>query len=288
MISFRYHIVSLTAVFLAIGLGFVLGSAIQPTNRTTRNSISRLTRELSGTRAQIADLRNQMQASSSVVKNLSTRVIRGAFAGRQVLYADDGSSGSWDGGVRKAMADATATDVGGITLTGKWTDPGAAADLVTLAASAGVKVGSQGAGPALMTAVGAQLGQPQAASLVTSLAQAGYVHTGPKTTGTWPPAGVVVVVFTSGHDTPQDAALAAFARGAANSTPAAVIAAAPDDLGAVGVLRRDGAGNAKLATFDSGSVDATGIGAVLALGAAIDGNGGDFGAAPGLSYLPPA
>src|SRR5205823_14963892 len=79
LISFRYHIVSLTAVFLSIGLGFVLGSAIQPTDCATRNSISRLTRELNGTRAQIADLRNQVQGSSSVVKNLSSRVIRGAL-----------------------------------------------------------------------------------------------------------------------------------------------------------------------------------------------------------------
>jgi hypothetical protein len=43
-----------------------------------------------------------------------------------------------------------------------------------------------------------------------------------------------------------------------------------------------------MTTFDSGSADPTGIGSVLALTAAIDGHGGNFGNAPGLSYLPPS
>ena len=289
MISFRYHIVSLTAVFLAIGLGFVLGSAIQPTNRATRSSISRLTRELNGTRAQISDLRTQVQGSSSVVKNLSSRVIHGALAGHPVVYVDDGSASSWEGGVRKAMSDATATDLGTLTLTSKWTDTNANSDLVTIAAAAGVKVGSERAGPDVLAALADRFGKPEGVQLAGQLAQAGYVRIDNKgAAGPWPPAvAVAVVAFTSGATTPQAAALAAFASEAGKATPTAVVGAALDNLGAVGLLRGNGNLPAHLVTFDSGAADPTSVGPVLALGAAIDGRGGNFGNGPGLSYLPP-
>jgi hypothetical protein len=287
LISFRYHIISLTAVFLAIGLGFVLGSAIQPTDRATRGSISRLTRELNSTRAQIGDLRNQVQGSSSLVKNLSTRVTRGALAGRQVLFVDDGASSSWEGGVRRAMSEATATDVGTLTLTDKWTNPNANADLVAIAAPAGVKVGSEGAGSAVMSALGERFGKPEGAQLTSSLVKAGYVAVSAKVSEQWPPPATAVVAFTSGTTTPQSGALSAFARAAGKTTPVAVIAGGLDNLGAVGSLRASGGLPQYLVTFDSGSSDPNGIGPVLALGAAIDGHAGNFGNGPGLSYVPP-
>jgi hypothetical protein len=286
LISFRYHIVSVTAVFLALGLGIVLGSAVRPTEVATKNSINRLTSQLNDARAAISDLRNQVQSSSSVVKNLSTRAIRGALAGRQVLYVDDGAESSWEGGLRKAMSDATAQEVGTVTLTGKWTDPEAAADLGAIAAAAGVKVGADGAGPAVMAALGGGLGKPNGAQLAAALTKGGYVRTDAKTPGL-APLGAGVVTFSSGPATnPQVVALAAFALGAAKAAPVLVVAGASDDLGAVGVVRGDG-GLPRLATFDSGSSDATGVGAVLAMASAIDGHGGNFGSAPGLPYLPP-
>lgn len=286
MISFRYHIVSLTAVFLSIGLGFVLGSAIHPVDTTTKNSITRLTRELNSTRAQIGDLRNQVQGSSSVVKNLAARVIKGSLAGRSVIFVDDGASSAWEGGVRKALSDANATDAGTLTLTSKWTDPSAGSDLATVAAANDVKVGSGGAGSAVMGAFGERLGRPEGAQLASALAQAGYAQVDPKGAAQWPPAGAAVVAFTSGATTPQAGAISAFGLAAGKLTPVAVLAGGLDNLGAVGLLRGGGIPS-HLVTFDSGSSDPTGVGPVLALAAAIEGHGGHFGNGPGLSYLPP-
>jgi len=287
LISFRYHIVSLTAVFLAIGLGFLLGSAIHPVDTGTKRSLTNFRQQLDGARAQITDLRNQVQGSSSVVKNLSARVIRGALTGRQVMFVDDGASGSWEGGVRKAAVNAGATDIGTLTLTNKWTNPNADTDLAAIAAAAAVKVGSEGAGSAVMTALGERVGRPEGAQLATELAHAGYAKLDTKGAAEWPPAGVSVIAFTSGQPVPQAGAVSAFARGAGKTTPVAVVADGLDSLGAVEMIRGGGGLPQHLVTFDSGSSDPNGIGPVLALQAAIEGHAGHFGNATGLSYLPP-
>ncbi len=288
MISFRYHIVTITAVFLALALGFVLGAAIRPTEQAVKNNVVTLTREINDKRAEIVGLRNQMQQSDETVKNLSSRVVRGALVGRQVVYVDDGTGTPWQGRVRKAMSDATAHDVGTLRLTEKWRDPNAAADLNAVAAASGVK-STGNVGSDLMAALGQQLGTPKGAELVTALAKADLVKTDTKTQGMWPPQGAAVLTLTAGQPTtPQSTALAAFARAAARAIPVLVAAGTPANPGAVGALRNTGGGlPPRLATFDSGSTDPTGAGPVLALTAAIDARGGNFGAAPGLPYLPP-
>ena len=288
MISFRYHIVSITAVFLALGLGVAFGSTVRPTSALTRSRINALTGDLNNARAEIAGLRGQVQASDAIVKNLAARVTRGALAARQVTYADDGAEGAWEGNVRGVMANATAQDAGSLVLTGNWAAGArASSDLSSIAGSAGISTSGSTPAEAVMGAVGDRLGRPDGMQLLASLVKAGYVRTAPKTPEPWPPAGGGLIVFTSGATTSLAAVgLATFAIHAAATMPVLVVGAAPDDAGAVAVLRGIGGLPPHLATFDSGSTDATGVAAVLALSAAIEGRGGNFGTAPGLSYLP--
>jgi hypothetical protein len=287
LISFRYHIVSITAVFLALGLGVAFGSTVRPTAALTKRQISSLTSDLNDARAEIAALRAQVQGSSAVIKNLATRVNRASLVGRRVLYMNDGGEGAWEGGVRKAMADATAQDVGTITLTDRWTSPDAPSELRGVAVAAGVTISGDDVIGSLMGAAGDRFGKPEGASLLDALAKAGYLRTDSKTPSPWPPAGAIVVALTSGaSDTPDAGAISAFTAAAANATAVAVIGSAPDQAGAVGALRLRRGLPPRLATFDSGSTDFTGIAPVLVVSAAIDSHGGHFGTAPGLSYLP--
>ena len=287
MISFRYHIVTITAVFLALALGFVLGAAIRPTEQAVKSNVDRLTGEVSEKRAQIVDLRNQLQQTNGVVKNLSTRVVRGALIGRQVVYMDDGNAKSWQGRVRKAMSDATAKDVGTLTVTAKWMDPKSADDLNAIAAAGGIERGGD-TGRAVIGALGDRLGGPEGAELVSALAKGGFLKTDAKIEGAWPPQGAVVVTLTAGLPTAEPALMAAaFARASAKVTPTLVVSGTAQDPGAVAALRDEAGGLPRLATFDSVGVDPAGAGSVLALSAAIDGRGGDFGLATGLPFLPP-
>lgn len=287
MISFRYHIVTITAVFLALALGFLLGAAIRPTEQAVLANIDNLRSEVSDKRAEIVDLRTQVQRSNDIARNLSRRVVRGALVGRQVVYVDAGKDTPWQSGVRRAMSDATAQDVGTLTLTEKWNDPKAAAELDEVAAAERIASGAD-TGRAVMAALGGRLGRPEGARLVAALARAGFVKTGAKTQGMWPPQGTSVMVFAAGVErTAGVEVLAAFARSVARAVPTLVVAGAPDNLGAVGVLREEGGLPPRLATFDSAASDQAGSGPVLALMAAIDGRGANFGTASGVPYLPP-
>lgn len=289
MISFRYHIVSITAVFLALALGVTVGSAVHPTTALTRERITRMSSDLNNARAEIAGLRAQVSGETAIVKNLSTRVTRDALLGRQVVFVDDGAEGAWEGGVRRAMSDATATDLGAMTITDRFASPDAPNELSTIAATAGVAVDPNNVAGSVMTAAGERFGTPQGSALIDALAKAGYVRTAPKAPAPWPPHGAVVVFFTTdASDAPQAVALATFAAAAAKPTAVTVVGSSPEQAGAVGALRLRRGLPTRLSTFDSGSIDSTGVGSVLALLAAIGSHGGHFGAAPGLSYLPRA
>ncbi len=96
------------------------------------------------------------------------------------------------------------------------------------------------------------------------------------------------MAFASAHpdDAPQPGWLATLARGTAAVSPTVVVAASPEDRDAVDVLRETGDPLPQLSTFDSGAQDGTEAGSVLALQAAIAGQGGHFGSAEGVRFFP--
>ncbi len=62
MISFRYHIFTIVAIFLAVGLGLLFGtSVVQPALiHDLRRQVDQLTKEGSDTRAEVSDLKTQV------------------------------------------------------------------------------------------------------------------------------------------------------------------------------------------------------------------------------------
>ena len=70
MINFRYHVVSLTAVFLALAVGLVLGTAAL--NGTVQNQISE---QVNGLRNSNGQLRDQVEELASGLMVLDLREI---------------------------------------------------------------------------------------------------------------------------------------------------------------------------------------------------------------------
>lgn len=64
MISFRYHIFTIVAIFLAVGLGLLFGSSVvQPALiQDLENQANQLTEDLADTRAEVSDLQEQVGA----------------------------------------------------------------------------------------------------------------------------------------------------------------------------------------------------------------------------------
>ncbi|GAA2001108.1 copper transporter [Catenulispora subtropica] len=137
MIDFRYHVVSIVAVFLALTVGLVIGSSY-----LSKVAYDTLNHQLSGLRSENQTLHGaqdqlstQVRDRDSLIAALGPDAVSGKLSGRAVavvlLPGADGSSGD-------AMADllhkAGATVTGEVTLKSSLVDPAQAGKLAQVAA----------------------------------------------------------------------------------------------------------------------------------------------------------
>lgn len=181
MISFRYHIASIVAVFLALGLGLLAGSSFgQPAlveqlrGRTADQlaTIDALRAEVDAGQGELSDLRAFAEA-------VAGRLVAGTLQGREVLIVSDPSVDAVvEGRARAALEEAGATVL--FTLSAR---PGIVSeepeDLAALAAILGVAPpgdGSLGGATAEMLAARLVLGAPTLGDdPLSALLSAGYL-----------------------------------------------------------------------------------------------------------------
>ena len=87
MIDFRYHLVSIIAVFLALAVGIVLGTAALngPIQTNLNNNLSRVTDEKRGLESDVFELRAQLGAADAFAQSVGPRLVRGALDDERVL-----------------------------------------------------------------------------------------------------------------------------------------------------------------------------------------------------------
>ena len=87
MIDFRYHLVSIIAVFLALAVGIVLGTAALngPIQTNLNNNLSRVTSEKRGLESDVSELRAQLGAADAFAASVGPRLVRGTLDGERVL-----------------------------------------------------------------------------------------------------------------------------------------------------------------------------------------------------------
>lgn len=87
MIDFRYHLVSIIAVFLALAVGIVVGTAALngPIQDGLRSSIDRLTDDKRGLEDDVEQLRGQVAASDEFALALGPDLVGDALDGQRVL-----------------------------------------------------------------------------------------------------------------------------------------------------------------------------------------------------------
>jgi len=286
LINFRYHIVSIVAVFLALGLGMLIGAGVldRVTVARLESSVSGLRRDLSSDREQISTLRTQKGQVNALLKNLVPRITRNTLLGRQVLLVRAGGGQSWQGPVGDALKLAGASDGGNIVFTDRWSlaDPKDAARLATALQT--TLDPNDPAGSAARY-LGSNLSANNGPALVSALQNAGFVNGSAPSSGTFPAPGSDVVVYAAGPNAPW---LTAFVQGVDTHESTLVVAPSLDSLGTVDAVRHLPNPPKTLSTFDSAATDPSGVGCVFALRAAIDEQGANFGTADGLNYTPPA
>lgn len=126
MIDFRYHIVSLVAVFLALGVGIVLGSGpldeqIQGALQTQTDDLRSQQRELRG---QVTDLQRQVAVGEQLAQELVDPLTANQLTDRSVvIFTLPGTDNDLVDEATKVLERAGATVNGTVGITDVYVDP---------------------------------------------------------------------------------------------------------------------------------------------------------------------
>jgi hypothetical protein len=152
VINFRYHVVSLTAVFLALTIGLVLGTAALngPVADDLNNRVNSLSKRNGQLREESQQLKNQVNSQADFVRESAPMLLAGRLAGRSVLVVTtDTADRKNRDAVLEMLRLSGATVTGNVRLDEPFTDPqreDALQDLATRLVPAGVKLPNNGEG----------------------------------------------------------------------------------------------------------------------------------------------
>ncbi len=140
MIDFRYHLVSIVAVFLALAIGLVVGStALQPAVVSALNKASSVEAQRNRSLyAHNAQLKAQIAADEAFAQAGEPNLLHGLLAGqRVVLVLAPGTDGPTVDSVTRALKGAGASVTGQVVLTSQFFDTAATTEqqLTTTATS---------------------------------------------------------------------------------------------------------------------------------------------------------
>jgi hypothetical protein len=309
VIDFRYHLVSIIAVFLALAVGLVVGAtALAPKTadlfRTAESVLSKTNANL--TRAN-RNLGNEVKADQAFAQAASPRLLHGLMPGvKVVLVAAPGADGPVISGVTKALQQAGATVTGQVTVTSTFlqTDGRDEAQLTQLAQrlapTAGVTLPSQSSSQvagqqaaskvlaaSLLTAGGTGLSSADSTDILQDFNQAGYVALGNATSPVSAPATLAVLVAPGGA-APQTGsqvlvALAAALKSAGSGT---VMVGGSESVGSTSVIGAEIIAG-QVSTVDNADTETGQITTVQALKQLLDGQPlGHYGIGPDAAPSP--
>jgi copper transport outer membrane protein MctB len=135
VINFRYHVVSLTAVFLALAIGLVVGTTALngPVADSLRDRVTALNKDNSIKRDQVNQYRDELNRSQDFATQVAPTVLNGKLAGRKLLVLALPGSGDYLDGVESMLTVAGATITAKVTVQDKFFDPANAYELLGLA-----------------------------------------------------------------------------------------------------------------------------------------------------------
>jgi hypothetical protein len=125
MIDFRYHLVSIVAVFLALGLGLLLGAtALQPAALRVLNKTSKLDqREIHALIGTNGQLNGQLGANDQWAQANAPVLLHDLLAGQRVVVVEaPGAPSQVISGVTQALSEAGATVSGQVQLGARFFD----------------------------------------------------------------------------------------------------------------------------------------------------------------------
>jgi hypothetical protein len=138
VINFRYHVVSLTAVFLALAIGLVVGTAALngPVADSLNQRVSELKKDNTQLRDSVSSLQEEVKREEDFAAEMAQVVLPGRLTGRKVLMVTLPSGREHADQVRAMLTTAGATITGRIEMQDSFFVPANSQELLYLAASA--------------------------------------------------------------------------------------------------------------------------------------------------------
>jgi adenine/guanine phosphoribosyltransferase-like PRPP-binding protein len=127
LIDFRYHLVSIVAVFLALAIGIVVGAqALAPAATNALNNASaNEARQIRSLYAHNSQLKDQIAAQEALAQAAEPTLLHGLLTGQHVvLVLAPGADGPTVDGITNALQKAGATVTGQVVLTSQFFDTG--------------------------------------------------------------------------------------------------------------------------------------------------------------------
>lgn len=310
MISFRYHVVSLISVFLAVALGIVIGTtALNGAVLDDLNGqVNALTDDKRVLETRSQTLEDQLTTGDAFDEAVASTLVADRLVGRSVLIvlaAEDIDTDLVDQ-TTSLLAASGATVAGALSLRPGFSDPQMAQDLQNFVTdSEGLPPGIQlpstdDAAVLVASLLGSVLMRPVTGEPADRTA-ATTVLAGLSTLGVLSQdspeiaAADYAVILTAGGAVGDDvearnSALAALASGLDAAGSGVVVAGDLDAAGGdglVGTIRADATLATAVSTVDNVNVAAGRVSAVLALAAEGAGNSGTYGTGEGTQPVPP-
>ena len=311
MIDFRYHLVSLIAVFLAVALGIVIGTTAlnDPISTDIETRVDQLEQDKRQLEDKTQELSAQLETADAFDQAVAPALVDGTLRNRSVLVVatSDQVTPELMEQVGTLLADAGATVSGVVQLQPEYSDPASEGALQSYATSPG----SLPSGIQLPTTEDA--GQLVGALLAQTL----MIPTQPGATGadsedvssvlaglsaldvltvessSVEPADYAVVLTRAGFETDAPArneTLLELVKALDAAGSGAVVAGTPAaarDNGLVGTIRADPELSAAMSTVDNVDRAAGRISTVLALGQEAEGTSGMYGTGEDTQPVPP-
>ncbi|RKR91753.1 copper transport outer membrane protein MctB [Micromonospora pisi] len=306
MINFRYHVVSITAVFLALAIGLVVGTAALngPVADSLSASVNELRKDNDQLRETVGSLQEEVTREEDFARESAPLLLGGKLAGHRVLVLCLPSGEKHVDGVIEMLRQTGATLTGRIDIQDKFVKPDNSVDLLGLAEQAarpsvsanGLPGNSNGVETSSAFLASALLDRPDATvvteqdrrSVLDAYSNAGYLTVSDKVTG---PAEAVVVVsgqpYVDRDSAQKDQAVVTMTEQFDKAVPLVVAGSGTSTGNVVQAVRDDPALSKTISTVDhANTVQGQVVTALALIEQVIDKKAGQYGLGAGATLLP--
>lgn len=302
MISFRYHIVSIVAVFLALALGIVIGTTALsgPITRDLRKQVNDGKAQRNSLDRQVKTLQGEIDDAGQFATSYGAKLVAGTLSGKKVIeIVLPGATTAMRSGIDAQLAAAGATVNGRVTITDDYLDSSRGSGIISLATGASRPMTTlpetndpgQLGGALLAYAL---MGKASASDTTSVLGSFSELHMISLDGSTIAPTPNIVVIAHGAPSTPY--------AGSAEQSLIAAMVKAPNagkivvagDLqsagnnGIIGQVRSSGATNEVVSTVDNADSSFGQVSTALALAGVLKGTVGQYGTGTGAQTLFPS